>query len=688
MQRIPNLMEMKLSGNKKELSVVIALLVFFLLAAIMVIFNTHNSFGGGDHFSHFKLARWGWKYPKLLLDEWGKPVFTLLVSPFAQLGINFARMYNVLMGILTAFFAWKLSQTLKFDNNWVIILLVLFTPIYFISMFAVLTEVTFSMLLVLSLLLFFQKKYIWSAVVISFLPLARTESIVLFPLFLLAFGMKKQVKALPFLVTGFLFFSLLGWPFYHHFWWLITEMPYKGGTSGLYGHGKLLHFVEQTPHILGYPLAFLFCAGFFYDFWAWGKKEHFRLSERFFFLLLVPGSYLLYLAAHSYVWWKGIGNSLGLIRVMAAVTPLAALTSLSGYNFLLKLPGKQQLVVRIVATLVLLWIVYTGTFMYQSNFKRSPAERLLAKACQYIKQHHLTRYKIYYFSNFVPIQLGIDPFDPGLSSEGVPHNKPVSKAIPNNSIIVWDAHFGPNEGKTPLSLLTKDSGLQILNSYKPKVPFKVLGGYDYAVYIFQKKRGTSGTEHFKWHNGFENRQDKKGSHYTSEKAHTGKWSLKMDSSIRFSPCFELPLNSLVGQGSTEIRASVWVYPVHPVTETPASLVVSFQHGNTAYDYHAYNLEDPQNSSKLRINHWNKVAVHYPIPKNRRNSDIVKVYLWYRGKKEIYFDDLEVSFLGDSGGSPSENTYSVLFLNKKQLNEKTSGYMEYPAGAGCRGLVRF
>ena len=32
-----------------------------------------------------------------------------------------------------------------------------------------------------------------------------------------------------------------------------------------------------------------------------------------------------------------------------------------------------------------------------------------------------------------------------------------------------------------------DNGLQVLNIFRPKKPFRVLGGYNYAVYIFQKK---------------------------------------------------------------------------------------------------------------------------------------------------------------------------------------------------------
>lgn len=58
------------------------LLVGTILSGLMiiftvVIFKTENSFGGADNYSHFKLAYWGWKYPDMLFDHWGKPLFTI-----------------------------------------------------------------------------------------------------------------------------------------------------------------------------------------------------------------------------------------------------------------------------------------------------------------------------------------------------------------------------------------------------------------------------------------------------------------------------------------------------------------------------------------------------------------------------------------------------------------------------------
>jgi len=472
--------------KKKESTLVLSLLAVFLLASVVIIFNTENSFGGGDPFSHYNLAHWGWKYPKLLFDDWGKPVYTILVSPFAQLGMNYARLYNVLMGLLTAFFSWKLARELKLNNAWLVVLLVLFTPIYFSLMFAALTEVTFSMLFMLSLLFFFQRKYFLSAVIISFLPLVRTESVVLFPLFLLAFGLKKQWRVLPLFTFGFFLISWLGRPFYHSFWWLITNMPYKGGTADIYGHGNLFHFIDQTRGILGYPIAGLFCVGLVAGLWFWIKKDRFQLNQSFYFLLLIPAGYLLYLAAHSYVWWKGIGNSLGLIRVIGAVTPLAAITALFGFDTLAAVFSKYRKITVTVSALLMLWIVYAGAITHRSGFEMSKPQQILARASNYLKQNNLNKYKIYYFSTYIPYRLGIDPYDSKHSSEGVPHIPKISNAIPDNSIIVWDAHFGPNEGKTPLNKLLDDNGLQVLDIFRPKRPFKVLGGYNYAVYVFQK----------------------------------------------------------------------------------------------------------------------------------------------------------------------------------------------------------
>jgi hypothetical protein len=141
--------------------------------------------------------------------------------------------------------------------------------------------------------------------------------------------------------------------------------------------------------------------------------------------------------------------------------------------------------------------------------------------------------------------------------------------------------------------------------------------------------------------GFENKQDKKGKFYTRKYAHSGHFSLKMDSMLQFSPAFSIPFKDMTHSDYAWIRVTVWVYPVHALSETPCSLVVTFQHGNGAYKYRAYDLDNPVNSRKLKLDQWNKITVDYLTPEIRRKSDKLVVYIWNRGKKDIYFDDLKV-----------------------------------------------
>jgi hypothetical protein len=472
---------------KNERTFVWWFVVVFFIVAVFVIIKTENSFGGGDTFSHYKIAHWAWKHPFLLLDHWGKPLFTLLISPWAQLGMKGARLYNEVMGLLTAVLIWKLSARFSAELRWLAPVLVVFSPIYFISMFTSLTEVTFSFFLVLSLVLFFRDKMIGSAVVLSFLPFVRTEGVVLFALFITAYVMRKHYLAILFLFTGFVVYSLAGFFYYHDFWWVLNQNPYSGGAAAIYGHGSLFHFITKMPKILGYPLILLFLTGIGVMLIRWIKKDRLKPGDSFYFLLLIPGSFLLYLAAHSFVWWKGMGNSLGLIRVMAAVTPVASLTAFVGLENLLKRLSKFPALFKIVlSSAFMVWIIVVGVNTYPMNFHLSPTEKLLNQAADFIHQNQLDRQKLYYFDPYLAYRLGVDPYSDKIS-QWYPKGEDAIAQLPVGAIVVWDAHFGPNEGGAPLEMLLHAKALKQLKVFRPRYPFKVLGGYDYAIYVFQKQ---------------------------------------------------------------------------------------------------------------------------------------------------------------------------------------------------------
>ena len=463
------------------------ILIITFISGIIVILTTFNSFGGADNYSHYLLAHWGWKYPELLFDHWGKPVYTILSSPFAQFGMNGSRFFNLITGLATAFFIWKTAIKLKIKNHVLALIFVIFTPIYFSLMFASLTEVLFSLFLALAIYLFFHDKYIWSAIVISFIPIVRTEGIVLIPLFWMAYAFKREFLAIVFTLTGFFFVSTAGYFFMDEYWWLITKMPYKGGTEDIYGSGSLLHFVNDSRGIFGYPIAYMLLIGLLISIYNWTIKDKFRMKTSFFFFLLIVGSFVVFFSAHSYVWWKGVGNSLGLIRVIGSVTPLVALIALPAFNLIIYLIGKIHKPTSLVILSGLsIWIIILGFNTHRKGFKPGREQNEILKAAEYIKENNLHKHKIHYFNPFLITALDIDPYNHSTSGKGVINKENPSTSIADSSIILWDGHFGPNEGRLPLINLLNDKNLELIKTITPTEYFTTLGGNNYCIHIFRK----------------------------------------------------------------------------------------------------------------------------------------------------------------------------------------------------------
>ncbi len=136
--------------------------------------------------------------------------------------------------------------------------------------------------------------------------------------------------------------------------------------------------------------------------------------------------------------------------------------------------------------------------------------------------------------------------------------------------------------------------------------------------------------------------EQKGKHITTKYSHSGKQALQMDSTIKFSPAYKIQYKKLTSKNYAWIRVSFWVYPVHPLSETPVSLIISFQFHGKNYKYRGIDLNKPELSKNIELNKWNKITMDYLTPEVRRQTDNLITYIWYRGKKDIYFDDFKVT----------------------------------------------
>lgn len=108
----------------------------------------------GDGINHFQIAKYSWNYPGLFFDHWGKPLFTLLSSPFAQFGFKGMIFFNICLFVVSSIFLVKISKKLTLKNEWLAIALCFAAPVYFRIVLSGLTEILFSTIVIVTLYFF------------------------------------------------------------------------------------------------------------------------------------------------------------------------------------------------------------------------------------------------------------------------------------------------------------------------------------------------------------------------------------------------------------------------------------------------------------------------------------------------------------------------------------------------------
>lgn len=454
------------------------------LIQLVLIFLSEDFYGGADNISHYQIARYAWKYPAHFFDLWGKPVYTTLVFPFALFGIQVARMFNVLAGLAAVFFTIRIMRLLGEKDNLSTIVFITFSPVYFMLMQSCLTEILFSLVLILSFWLYFKERYGLAALILSFLPYTRTEGILILPLFAAALAMGRQYRAIPVLATGSLLYTLAGYLFFHDWLWIMHRIPYSMDTS-IYGSGSLFHFLLESPQIFGEPFLIFLMIGLV----AWTLRilKSFKANKRIFLAcFLIVGSFAIFFVAHSYVWWKGIMGSMGLIRVIAGVIPPAAIVATIGFNEILSRIKIRKAQVFMIAAVIACQMAVPFV-KHDLPVRPGYPETMMLDASYYLQSLHKPAKKIFYFDPYLIHFLDLDPFDPAQAQFGVHDRNRPSNDMKTKDILVWDAHFGPNEGGIQLADLMNDPRLQLIKTLLPKNDFKVLGGYDYGIYIFRRR---------------------------------------------------------------------------------------------------------------------------------------------------------------------------------------------------------
>ena len=100
-------------------------------------------------------------------------------------------------------------------------------------------------------------------------------------------------------------------------------------------------------------------------------------------------------------------------------------------------------------------------------------------------EHFKSEKFIIYPNAYITFKMDLDPFSSETSKEWVYDRDLPSKKFNEGSIFIWDSHLGPNEGGVLEEELLNDKRLELLKTFYPDTPFKVLGGRYFEIRVYR-----------------------------------------------------------------------------------------------------------------------------------------------------------------------------------------------------------
>ncbi len=445
-----------------------------LLLIGLALFTDGNG-GGGDSVLHYLYAKYAFQHPENLLNHWAKPFFTLLASPFTLLDFTGIKLFNVVCSSSSVWFAYKLLELWDVPNRWVIAP-VLFSITLFITVtLSGLTEPLSALLLISSVYFLSNQKNTIGLIIISFMPLVRSEGLIILGVFLTYLILKKNFKQVPLLLTGQLIYSIGGYPYYNDLMWIFTKIPYANSSAN-YGHGNWNHFIIQlnfqTNPII-YSLFWLGCVGFLLSILTNYKivvtKKGFKEK-----LWLVYGCFFAFLVAHSSFWALGIFNSMGLVRVFVSVMPLLGIIVIDGLNFIdvSKFNSKYQQGANLLTctlTLAVMVIPFTeGKYGYNfsTDFSLNEQQKIIKNELKPFLDHNFADTKIIFTDPNIPFILKVDPFDTKVCDWYYSINNAL--VLKQTDLLIADKWFSKIEWGHPIEELLSNHQLKLQASF-PKL---------------------------------------------------------------------------------------------------------------------------------------------------------------------------------------------------------------------------
>jgi hypothetical protein len=445
--------------------------------------------GGMDSYNHYLIARNTWNHPHLFLDQWGKPLYNILASPFAQFGLHGIALFNIICLIWSSFLAYFIAKKIVPQFAFFAFIISIFSPVFLDITISGLTEPLCALWVTYSIYLLVVERYSRAALFAGFLPFARSEGFIILGIILLFLLIKREFRSSLYLAFGSIFFNSLGWLIEKEPFWIITKNPYINFAMtgrNVCGSGNLSHFLYAGHYTFGQVTCVLLLGAAALLAWHVYKKGIKPNLD----LLLVFAVFASYFLAHVLLWWLGMMGSCGYIRVMAVVSPMVAIlaaftvTLMSRFILNSTLPFKQ-LINQLFISLLVINAIYVPYRYYAYKYPltiSAEQEQYVKAAAWYREQDFEERTKVVLYPYF-SILADLDPYDKTQLLEFWESSFEFTK---KGDILFWDSHFGPHECSTPLATLENNPKWKKIHSILPTQKIPTVNNAAFEIHIFEK----------------------------------------------------------------------------------------------------------------------------------------------------------------------------------------------------------
>jgi hypothetical protein len=396
---------------------------------------------------HFLEARTVWSNPWLLVDVWGRPLYTTIYALPAVLGLTAARFFAVGIGVATAWQTWRLAGDLCLERAWLVIPLLLGQPVFFELFPDLLTEPLFALVFVVAVRWHLRGRTRLGMLAASLLPLARPEGVFL----CLIWGVWVVAKSIhsPTSPAGPVYRDLIrtipttlilaAGVF---FWWIaaicITRDPLfilhnwpATWHQDVYGRGTLFSYgrraLEFTGALLTVPFVFGLCCKMRTPNW-----------------IPLTTSFLLFFLLHTVFRAYGLFGEAGYPRYMVSVAPAIAVISLAGWNAIgWQIAPWPRFSVVLGSTVLVISLVQS--FLYLDSFSAARDPIAIREMSGWLQEHPQPYHRLVWSNARMCIVSGLNLVQsPSLSSPNREATLEFLRNAPSGTLVFWDNHFGPD----------------------------------------------------------------------------------------------------------------------------------------------------------------------------------------------------------------------------------------------------